>query len=125
MEFIRSSGPGGQNVNKVATAVRLRFAVRSCSLLPEAVSQRLMIRAGGKMNDQGELIIEARRYRTQERNRADALQRLAAMIAAAWPDPTPRRATRPTLASRQRRLVHKKQRGVTKQQRKQVNEDKE
>ena len=124
LEFLRSSGPGGQNVNKVSTAVRLRFAVGSTSLLPEDVRRRLIARAGRRMTDQGELIIEARRFRTQERNRSDALQRLAELIDAAWRPPRPRRATKPTLGARQRRLDRKKRRGTVKQTRKTVHEEK-
>jgi ribosome-associated protein len=123
LEFIRSTGPGGQNVNKVSTAVRLRFNVQASSLLPEDVRQRLILRAGRRMNDKGELIIEARRFRTQERNRADALQRLADMIATVWDPPKPRRPTKPTLAARQRRLLHKKQRGRIKQHRMKIGKE--
>ena len=119
-EFLRSSGPGGQNVNKVSTAVRLRFAVHATSLLPEDVRRRLILRAGRRMTDEGELLIEARRHRTQERNRSDALLRLAELIAAAWRPPRPRRPTKPTLAARQRRLDRKKRRGTVKQTRKTV-----
>ncbi|WP_051434491.1 alternative ribosome rescue aminoacyl-tRNA hydrolase ArfB [Desulfonatronum lacustre] len=124
MEFLRSSGPGGQNVNKVSTAVRLRFAVHSTPLLPEDVRRRLILRAGRRMTDEGELIIEARRHRTQERNRTDALLRLAELIAESWHPPRPRRPTKPTLAARQRRLDRKKRRKSVKHTRKTVDEEK-
>ena len=123
LEFLRSSGPGGQNVNKVSTSVRLRFAVRSSPLLSEDVRRRLVLRAGRRMTDEGELIIEARRFRTQERNRSDALQRLAELIAASWNPPRPRRPTKPTLAARRRRLEGKKRRGGVKQTRQGVREE--
>lgn len=114
MEFIQASGPGGQNVNKVATAARLRFDVRSSPSLPEEVRQRLTRLAGRRMTEDGILIIEASRHRTQEQNRADALERLVALVRQAAHRPRPRRSTRPTLASQQRRLEYKKQRGAVK-----------
>ncbi len=107
-------------MNKVSTAVRLRFNVISTPLLHEDVRRRLIALAGSRMTEQGEMLIEARRFRTQERNRADALQRLAELIAAAWQTPRPRRATKPTRAAKQRRLDLKKRRGCVKQSRKTV-----
>ena len=119
-EFFRSSGPGGQNVNKVATAVRLRFDVRNSTSLPPDVKERLLGLAANRLTDDGILVIEARRFRTQERNREDAVARLMGWIAKAWPTPRRRRATKPTAVSRQRRLDSKKRRSVAKNQRRTV-----
>src|SRR3712207_1394568 len=94
--FIRGSGPGGQNVNKVATAVQLRFDVRNSPSLPEGVRARLMRLAGKRLTGEGVLVITAQRHRTQERNREDALQRLIELIRQATEVPKPRRATKPT-----------------------------
>jgi ribosome-associated protein len=112
--FIRSSGPGGQNVNKLATAVQLRFDVRGSPTLPEEVRGRLERLAGRRLSRNGVLMITAQRYRTQERNRIDALERLIALIRAAAVAPVPRRPTRPTLGSKVRRLDGKKRRGGIK-----------
>jgi ribosome-associated protein len=112
--FIRSSGPGGQNVNKLATAVQLRFDVRRSPSLPNEVRARLERIAGRRLTRDGVLVITAQRHRTQERNRDDALTRLIEMIRAAAMRPTPRRPTRPTLGSKVRRLEGKKRRGGIK-----------
>src|SRR5713101_7124585 len=115
--FIRASGPGGQNVNKVASAVQLRFDVRGSPSLPPPVRERLERLAGNRVSQEGILVITAQRFRSQERNRADALHRLVALILRAATPPRPRRATRPSAAARQRRLANKAQRARLKQQR--------
>ncbi len=120
--FLRASGPGGQKVNKVATAVQLRFDVERSPSLPEPVRQRLKRLAGRRLTKEGVLVITAQRFRTQERNREDARQRLFSLIRQAAEPRRPRRPTRPTLASKRRRLEDKRRRGVIKRLRREASE---
>ncbi len=106
--FIRSPGPGGQNVNKVATAVQLRFNVISCISLSEDVRNRLLSQAHNQISQRGELIIKASRYRTQERNKHDALERLRSILQKAENFPQKRKKTKPSRAAKERRLTEKK-----------------
>jgi ribosome-associated protein len=112
--FVRSSGPGGQNVNKLSTAVQLRFDVRRSPSLPNDVAIRLMGLAGRRLTKDGVLVLIAQSHRTQERNRADAIERLVALIQEASVKPIPRRVTKPTKASKQRRIEGKKRRSGIK-----------
>jgi ribosome-associated protein len=114
--FVRSSGPGGQNVNKLSTAAQLRFDTRRITLAADA-GARLNRLAGQRMTKDGVIVIHAQRFRTQERNRADAIDRLLELLREAMVRPTPRRATRPTLGSKQRRLEGKKRRSDVKSKR--------
>jgi len=121
--FVRSSGPGGQNVNKVATAVQLRFDAARSTALPEAVRARLRSLAGRRMTEDGVLIIDARRFRTQEQNRRDAVDRLTTLLRRAAAPPIPRRPSKPTRASKERRLESKLRRARVKGARKAGPED--
>jgi len=113
-DFVRSSGPGGQNVNKLSTAVQLRFDVRHSPSLPNEVAVRLMQLAGSRLTKEGVLVITAQRHRTQERNRQDARERLAELVRQAAVVPRKRRPTKPSKAAREKRLESKKRRGSIK-----------
>lgn len=121
--FIRSSGPGGQNVNKVATAVQIRFDIKNSLSLPEAVKKRLIRLGGSRITDNGVLNITAQRFRTQERNRIDGLERLTALIRKAATPPKPRRKTRPPKKSIENRIQNKKYRSRIKKLRQTHSDD--
>lgn len=125
IDFVRASGPGGQNVNKVATSVQLRFDIRHSPSLDWEMKERLIKLAGSRVTDEGILVIEAKRYRTQEQNRVDAVQRLTTWIQKALEKPKVRRATRPSASSRAARVDEKKKRGDIKRMRQKNPEDQE
>jgi len=121
-EFIRASGPGGQNVNKAATAVQLRFDVANSHSLPDEVRKRLLSLARKRINEEGVLIIDARRFRSQKANRGDAIERLVGLIRKAAQKPQIRRKRKPTLASKMQRLEDKRRRAETKRLRRPIHE---
>ena len=121
-DFVRSSGPGGQHVNKTSTAVQLRFDVKNCRYLSEDIIKRVKRLAGKRITMEGELIIFARSFRSQEKNRADALERLVQLIKKAAKPVKVRRKTKPSQASRKRRIENKKRRGELKNLRRSISE---
>lgn len=122
-DFIRSSGPGGQNVNKVASGVQLRFNIAESSALPDEVKTRLHRIARNRISEDGTLIIEARRYRTQEQNRQEAIERLVELVRRAAVPPKPRKKTRPSEAAKRLRLEEKRKHSQKKQMRRQIPRD--
>ena len=125
LEFIRASGPGGQNVNKVSTAVQLRFDAAGSSVINDAIYERLKKIAGRRMTTAGVLILKANRFRSQDQNRQDAVNRLVLLIQRAMEKPKQRRPTRPSAASRQRRLAAKRRRSEIKSRRKTIRHSEE
>ena len=125
LEFIRASGPGGQNVNKVSSAVQLRFDAAGSSAINGTTYEQLQKIAGRRMTTVGVIIIRANRFRSQEQNRQDALNRLVLLIRSAMQKPKHRRPTKPSIASRQRRLTAKRHRGEVKRQRKKIGRSEE
>jgi ribosome-associated protein len=123
IDFIRSSGPGGQNVNKVASGVQLRYNIASADTLPDEVKQRLYSIARNRITEEGVLIIEAKRFRTQEQNREDAVARLVALVYQATEKPKARKKTRPSAASQEARIEEKKHRGSIKRLRRGAPQD--
>lgn len=123
LDYIRSAGPGGQNVNKVASAVQLRFNVDASPTLPDAVKHRLHTLARNRITADGVLIVEAKRFRTQEQNREDAIARLVALLFQATEKPKPRKKTRPSAAAQANRIQSKKRRGATKRARRLTGSD--
>jgi ribosome-associated protein len=123
LKFVRSSGPGGQHVNKVATAVQLRFDVLDSPSLPDEVRDRLITLAGNRISDDGVLTIEASRYRSQSRNREDAVERLVDLVRRASVKPKKRRATKPSANAKKRRLDEKRRRSSTKRGRRRVRDE--